>query len=88
MLFHTWPFLLFFAIAYSIYLPLRRTRFWLHWLLVTSYVFYAWWNPLYLGLIVYSTLLDYVVVLAMSRSPRRGVWLAVSIVNNLGLLGF
>ena len=88
MLFHTWPFLLFFVIVYAVYLALRRTSYWLHWLLAASYFFYAWWNPLYLLLIVYSTLLDYAVVIAMARSRRKRLWLAVSIVNNLALLGF
>ncbi|MBN2327195.1 MAG: MBOAT family protein [Candidatus Omnitrophica bacterium] len=58
------------------------------WLLIASYVFYGWWNPLYLGLIVYSTLLDYLAVNRMSVSPRRLMWLMFSIINNLGLLGF
>jgi len=88
MLFHTWPFLLFFLIAFAVYLALRRTPFWLHWLLATSYVFYGWWNPLYLLLIVYSTVLDYVVVIAMEKSQRKKLWLIISIANNLALLGF
>lgn len=88
MLFHTWPFALFFIVVYAVYLGLRRTRFWLHWLLIASYVFYGWWNPLYLLLIVYSTLLDYAVVVAMDRSVRKKLWLAISLVNNLLLLGF
>jgi alginate O-acetyltransferase complex protein AlgI len=88
MLFHTWSFLLFFLIAYTVYLLLRKTPYWLHWLLVTSYFFYGWWNPLYLLLIVYSTALDYYVVIAMDRSKHRKLWLWVSLVNNLGLLGF
>ncbi len=88
MLFHTWHFLIFFLIVYLIYLPLRKTKFWLHWLLVASYFFYGWWNPLYLLLIVYSTALDYFVVLWMERSPKKKFWLTISITNNLLLLGF
>ena len=86
MLFHTWPFLLFFAVVCAVHLALRRTRFWVHWLLAASYFFYAWWNPLYLLLIVYSTLLDYVAVIGMDRGRRRRVWLFLSIFNNLFLL--
>ena len=88
MLFHTWSFLLFFTIVYAVYWGLRRTRFWLHWLLVASYVFYGWWNPLYLLLILYSTTVDYVAVNMMHRSGWRRLWLTVSVVNNLLLLGF
>ena len=61
MLFHTWPFAVFFLIVYLIYLTLKETRFRLLWLLASSYFFYAWFNPLYLILILYSTSLDYFV---------------------------
>jgi D-alanyl-lipoteichoic acid acyltransferase DltB (MBOAT superfamily) len=88
MLFHTWPFALFFLIVYPIYLALKGTTFRLAWLLAASYFFYAWLNPLYLVLITYSTALDYTVVMRMAKSRRRKSWLAVSLVNNLGLLGF
>ena len=88
MLFHTWPFVVFFLVVYPIYILLRRTGYWLHWLLAASYVFYAWWNPLYLFLILYSTLLDYTAVVLMERSRWRKPWLVLSIVNNLTLLGF
>ncbi len=88
MLFHTWPFFIFFAIFYPIYLSIKHTKFCLPWLLLASYVFYAWWNPLYLILIVYSTLLDYAVVIFMEKSRWKRTWLTISIVNNLFLLGF
>ncbi len=88
MLFHTWTFVLFFLIVYPGYLLLKNTRFKLPWLLAASYVFYGWWNPLYLVLILWSTTVDYLAVVGMSRSRRRKMWLWLSIVNNLGLLGF
>ena len=89
MQFHTWPFLIFFILTYGIYLALRRTPYWVHALLAASYVFYGWWRPEYLLLILYSTVLDYGCVEMMRRSERnRGWWLTVSIVNNLGILGF
>ena len=88
MLFHTWPFALFFIIVYPAYLVLKDTKLRLPWLLAVSYFFYACFNPLYLILIAYSTLLDYTVVMKMSKSTRRKMWLSISIVNNLGLLSF
>jgi len=72
MLFHTWPFLLFMAVVLPVFLALRRTRFWVHWLLTASYVFYGWWNPYYLILIVYSTALDFFIVMLMDHCPREG----------------
>jgi len=88
MLFHTWPFALFFIIVYPAYLAFRNTRLRFPWLLAASYFFYACFNPLYLIIISYSTMLDYFVVMKMEKSARRKMWLSISVVNNLGLLGF
>jgi alginate O-acetyltransferase complex protein AlgI len=88
MLFHTWAFALFFVIVYPIYLALKGTRFRIPWLLAASYFFYGWVNPLYLILIFYSSLLDYLVAARMEKSQRRKMWLSVSIINNIGLLSF
>ena len=88
MLFHTWTFFLFFALIYPVYLAVKGTRYRVPWLLCVSYLFYGWWNPLYLLLIFYASLVDYLAVMGMARSRRRGVWLALSVVNNLTLLGF
>ena len=71
MLFHTWPFFLFLLVVLPVYLVLRPTRLAVWWLFVASYFFYGWWNPLYLLLIFYSTVLDYVVVILMDRSDRK-----------------
>lgn len=72
MLFHTWTFAVFFIIAFSGFFALRKTRLWLLWLFLASYVFYGWWNPYYLLLILYSTTLDYNVVGFMDRCPLGG----------------
>ncbi|MBN2137527.1 MAG: MBOAT family protein [Sedimentisphaerales bacterium] len=88
MYFHSWPFALFFLVFYPAYLALKSTRYRISFLLIASYFFYACLNPLYLVLIAYSTALDYAVVTRMARSRRRKSWLALSIANNLGLLGF
>ncbi len=88
MLFHTWIFLVFFLIFYPVYILLRKTRARVPWLLLASYVFYGWWNPLYLLLILWSTTVDYIAVLGMSRTRWRKLWVCWSLVNNLGMLGF
>jgi alginate O-acetyltransferase complex protein AlgI len=72
MLFYTWPFLLFMLVVLPGYFVLRRTRFWILWLLAASYFFYAWWNPYYLLLVIYSTTLDYLLVALMDHCPRKG----------------
>lgn len=57
-------------------------------LLVASAVFYGWVEPWMLGLLLFSTLLDYGVTLGMTRWPaRRQALLALSLTGNLGLLG-
>jgi D-alanyl-lipoteichoic acid acyltransferase DltB (MBOAT superfamily) len=86
MLFHTWIFLIFFALFYAVFLLIKKTRFREPWLLVSSYVFYAWWNPLYLLLIVWSTVIDYASVTFMEKTGRRKLWLTLSLINNLFLL--
>lgn len=88
MLFHTYEFIVFFAIVMAVYLPLRRTNWWQLWLLIASYFFYGWWNPLFLILIFYSTALDYFVGLKLGTSRFRKSWLTFSLINNLFLLGF
>lgn len=69
MLFHTWTFALFLAVVLPVFLALRRTRLWVPWLLVASYVFYGWWNPYYSVLIFYSTTLDFTLVALMDHCP-------------------
>ncbi len=88
MLFHAWPFLVFFAVVYPIYLLVKGTRLRLPWLLVTSYVFYAWLSPLYLIPLAYATVVDYFVAARIEKGRGRKAWLFVSIANDLSLLAF
>lgn len=88
MLFHTWPFILFFFVVYPVYLVIKNTRFRTIWLLAASYFFYGCFSPLYLILIAYATIVDYNVVKRMSQSTHRKMWLSVSIINNLILICF
>jgi len=88
MLFQSWTFIIFFLIFFPFYVLLRHTRWRVPLLFVASYIFYGAWNPYYLFLIAYSSLVDYFVVTQMARGGNRKFWLWFSIVNNLGLLGF
>jgi len=88
MLFQTLPFLVFFAVVYSVYLLVKRTRLRLPWLLASSYVFYAWLSPLYLIPLAYATIVDYFVAGRMEKGSRKRAWLALSIANDLAVLGF
>ena len=78
MLFHTWTFAIFLAIVLPVFFLLRKTRFWIAWLMLASYFFYGWWNPYYLSLVFYSTVMDYFLVTLMDRCPREGTKPAAS----------
>jgi D-alanyl-lipoteichoic acid acyltransferase DltB (MBOAT superfamily) len=90
MLFDTPIYFVFLTIVVVCYWRLqRRSQNYL--LLGASYLFYGWWDWRFLGLILLSTLVDYFCahVIDQSDSPaRRRTALWVSIVLNLGFLGF
>ncbi|MBU0754486.1 MAG: MBOAT family protein [Planctomycetes bacterium] len=91
MIFSSFRFLIFFPVVLLLYFSCRRLRYRQWVLLVASYVFYASWDPRFLSLIVFSTLVDYWVGLRLPRAvtpTRKKGWLLVSLVANLGILGF
>ncbi|MDX2169848.1 MAG: MBOAT family O-acyltransferase [Deltaproteobacteria bacterium] len=56
-------------------------------LLAASYLFYGWWDWRFLGLLLFTSLVDYAAARLMAERPaRRGVALAVSLSMNLGVL--
>jgi len=89
MLFNSPEFFVFLPIVLGIYF-LLTTRMQNAWLLLASYVFYGSWDWRFLGLIVISTAVDYLVGLGLGRteSPStRKHLLIISMVTNLGILG-
>lgn len=90
----------FHSVTFGVFLCVVFGLFWLTYrhrnlrsaiMLVASYVFYGAFNPLFLGLIGFSTLLDHKCGLLIHRSESertRRIALLVSLVMNLGLLGF
>jgi len=88
MLFNSIHFLAFFPIAATLYFSVPHRWRWIV-LLAASYYFYGSWRVEYLGLIILSTLVDYLAGLRMSALPTRRSrlpYLCVSIAVNLGLL--
>lgn len=88
MIFHSLTFVAFFLAVVTVYwrLPHRAQN---AWLLVTSYVFYGWVHPWFLTLIFASTVVDYWAARGMATAPsRKRILLALSLVVNLGMLGF
>ncbi|HED66473.1 MAG TPA: MBOAT family protein [Planctomycetes bacterium] len=89
MLFSELRFLPFFLIVFSVHWALRSNRSRKVWLLLASYFFYGCWDWRFLSLILFSTAVDYVVGVQLSRpETRKKFWLGVSLTANLGLLGF
>ena len=59
--------------------------------LISSYVFYGWWDYRFLVLIFLSTIVDYLVGLQLAKQKEAGfrkLLLWVSMLFNLGILGF
>ncbi|HVG59620.1 MAG TPA: MBOAT family O-acyltransferase [Hyalangium sp.] len=92
MLFNTALFWLFFAAFFVAFHFATRTRVARLWLVVGgSLLFYAAWDVRCVPLLLGTALLDFWIALRLSRSQderRRRVLLALSIVANLGVLGF
>lgn len=93
MLFNSSVFLVFFLVFFTIYWSINAKPLIYQnlFLLVSSYVFYGWWDYRFLSLIFLSTLMDYIAGLRIYNADSQRVkriWLTVSIVFNLGLLGY
>ena len=74
MLFNSFEYLLFLPLVLGLHYALPQRWRWLL-LLVASYAFYMSWNPVYLILIVSSTLVDFVVSSWLPRaSAARKPW--------------
>ncbi len=91
MLFNSLVFFQFFAVFYAVYwLTNRRLRLRNAFLLLASYFFYGCWDWRFLSLIVFSTIVDFVCgaqIHASDDQRRRRLFMTVSVVTNLGLLG-
>ncbi len=91
MIFTEFRFLGFFLLVFGVHWLLRGLRARKIWLLMASYVFYAAWDWRFLSLIMGSTLVDYWAGMRIhdaSHEKSRKAWLRLSLVANLGMLGF
>ncbi len=93
MLFNSFDFAIFLPIVFILYwfvfkksLKLQNAL-----IVIASYVFYGWWDWRFLSLILFSTLVDFLVGRSLgqeNRETKRRVLLWISIIVNLGFLGF
>jgi alginate O-acetyltransferase complex protein AlgI len=92
MLFPTVTFAVFFLIVLPVSWALMpHERAWRVWILVASYVFYAWWDWHFVFLLAASTVVNHVLALAIHHSQaqvaRKG-FLALAVSFDLGLLAY
>ena len=93
MLFNSLDFAIFLPVVFLLYwfaaqknLKLQNTL-----IVISSYIFYGWWDWRFLSLILLSTLVDYSVGLGLLKQEnltKRKILLWISVLVNLGLLGF
>lgn len=93
MLFNSAEYAVFLVTVFLLYwFPLRNSmRMQNFLLLVSSYVFYGWWDYRFVFLLAFSTFLDYYTGLKIEQASSqraRKFWLILSVGINLGFLGF
>ncbi len=90
MVFSSATFLFFFLpIVFVLYYVLPKScRNWI--LLLASVLFYSWGEPIFIFVLLASITVDFFIALKMSQTELRirKRWLALSLIINLGLLGF
>lgn len=91
MLFNSLSFAIFLPVVFALYWMLRQhLKSQNILLLISSYVFYGWWDARFLSLIVASTVVDFFLgkYLVKAKSMASRKWLlSASMLFNLGLLG-
>ena len=92
MLFNSIEFAIFLPIIFILYwfVTSKNLKFQNILLLLASYLFYGWWDWRFLSLIIFSSLVDYLVGIGLSKqtnSGKRKLLLLTSIFVNIGFLG-
>ena len=93
MFFNSIEFFIFLPIVFSLYwlIGARNIKSQNFLIVLASYVFYGWWDWRFLSLILFSSIVDYSIGLALdkqNKSSYRKTLLWISISVNLGFLGF
>ena len=89
MIFNSYEYLLFLPIVAIVYFTLPWVKGRVVWLLMASYFFYMVWNPIFILLIIASTVVDYFAgraIGAAQNEQRKKLFLWMSLLMNLGIL--
>ena len=87
MVFTSATFLIFLALVFLGYWSLKTRQQQNSLLLLSGYIFYAWWDYRYCSLMVISTVVDYFCGRGCAGTRNRRLYLMISLISNLGLLG-
>ncbi|MES2702325.1 MAG: MBOAT family O-acyltransferase [Bacteroidota bacterium] len=89
MLFNSFEFLLFFPVVTLIYFLLPHKFRWFH-LLAASCLFYMFFVPIYILILIFTIVIDYIAGIAIENSSgaRKKWFLILSLAANIGVLGF
>jgi D-alanyl-lipoteichoic acid acyltransferase DltB (MBOAT superfamily) len=87
MLFNSLEFFLFFLIVTPLYFLLPHRWRWLH-LLIASCVFYCAFIPVYILILFFTIIVDYVAGILIEQAPteRKKAFLVMSLIANIGVL--
>jgi len=86
MLFNSLEFIIFFPVVTILYFLLPHSFRWIH-LLIASCIFYAAFIPSYLLILFFLIAIDYTAGLLIEKQRNKKLWLVMSIVANISLLG-
>src|SRR5436309_15322127 len=84
-------FFIFLPVVLLVYHLLRRREHKYRFLLAASWLFYMSWNPWFIWVILFTSVVDYCAgrLIEDATTPgRRRAWLTASVVTNLGFLAF
>ncbi len=85
MLFNSFEFLIFFPVVTLLFYLLPAKLRWLL-LLIASCIFYCYFIPAYLLILIFTILIDYAAGIQIERTNRKKFWLTCSIIANIGIL--
>ncbi|MBI3220361.1 MAG: MBOAT family protein [Bacteroidetes bacterium] len=89
MLFNSIQFALFFLVVTIVFFLIPHRFRWIH-LLIASCVFYCAFVPIYILILFFTILIDYIagIYIEDAQGARRKLLLTISLVSNLGVLAF
>src|ERR1700712_2027105 len=87
MIFNSLEFLIFFPVVTLIYFQLPHRFRWAH-LLLASCIFYMFFIPVYILILIFTIVIDYVagIMIENAGGRRRKLFLLMSLIANIGVL--